>query len=326
MRNQLKSIFILSSLFFVNLIAETPPPKFMSKPLPNAYVDYAKERTLLAPEEINALLEQGIRLEAQTTLAQTLSEKGSAFFPHTHIRACGDQVAAVAHACLAACKKTGKNQILVIGVLHSLTDTLRKALSRDLNNEDLSNEPCRGIFGPGLPNEEIFREEFSLDNFVFLLDHAVKKAGIEPPKVIIRYANLSQGHPETLPGIEEIKKIAESSIVVATADLFHHGVCYNTLPEKALAISPEALEFAKERIDIGLKLLSKCTYLEYRDYAPKNFSDSKEVGQLLMYLLGPLDSQFRDIRLVDTSHMFEGSPRPNWIAASLVELKPIKQK
>jgi hypothetical protein len=157
-------------------IAEAPPPKFMSKQLPNAYVAYAEERTLLSPEEINDLLEQGIQLEAQTTLTQTLSEKGSAFFPHTHIRSCGDQVAAVAHACLAALQKTGKNQILVIGVLHSITDTLRKALYRDLNNEDLSNEPCRGIFGPGLPNEEIFREEFSLDNFVFLLDHAVKKA------------------------------------------------------------------------------------------------------------------------------------------------------
>jgi hypothetical protein len=59
---------------------------------------------------------------------------------------------------------------------------------------------------------------------------------------------------------------------------------------------------------------------------PKIFSDSKEVGQLLMYLLGPLDAQFRDIRLVDTSHMFEGSPRPNWIAASLIELKPIEPK
>lgn len=322
MRKQLKFIFILSSLFLVNLMAETTPPKFISKTVSTAYVDYAKERTLLSPDEINDLLEKGIQLEAQTTLTQTLSEKGSALFPHTHIRSCGDQVAAVAHACLAACQKTGKKQILVIGVLHSITDPIRKAYYRERANEDLSNEPCRGMFGPGLPNEEIFHEEFSLDNFVFLLDHAIKKADIEPPQVIIRYANLSQGHPETLPGIEEIKKIAENSIVIATSDLIHHGVCYGTLPENALPISQEALEFAKERIDIGLKLLSKCTYLEYRDYALNNFSDSKEVGQLLMYLLGPLEGQFRDLRLVDTSHMFEGSPRPNWVAASLIELKP----
>jgi hypothetical protein len=56
--------------------------------------------------------------------------------------------------------------------------------------------------------------------------------------------------------LKKLKKIAESSIVVATADLFHHGVCYNTTPENAIPIiSREALVFAKEQIDIGLKLL-----------------------------------------------------------------------
>lgn len=209
-------------------------------------------------------------------------------------------------------------------MLHSLTDTLRKALYREIDNADLSDEPCRGIFGPGLPYEEIYSEEFSLDNFVFLLDKATKRAGIESPKVIIRYVNLSQGHPETLPGIEDIKKIAQESIVVATADLYHHGVCYKVLPENALPISQAAVDFAKERIETGLKLLPKCTYLEYRDYQIKNFSDSKEVGQLLMHLLGPLDGQLRDIRLVDVSHTFEGSPQPNWVAASLVELRACK--
>ena len=35
---------------------------------------------------------------------------GSALFPHTSIGSCGDQTAAVVHACLAACQKTGKKQ------------------------------------------------------------------------------------------------------------------------------------------------------------------------------------------------------------------------
>lgn len=324
---KLKFIFTLAFLLILNIgIAQEAPSRFMVKQRSDAYIEYAKERENLKLDEIHDLLDRGLKLESQTTLTRTLSEGGSAFFPHTHILSCGDQVAAVAHAALAACKKTGKNQILVIGVLHSLTPTLRAALYREVDNADLSHEPCRGIFGPGLRYEDIFREEFSLDNFIFLLNHAIKRANIQPPKIIVRYANLSQGHPETLPGIEEIKEIAKNSIVVATADLFHHGVCYNTTPEKALPMSQQAIDYAKERIDIGLKLLSKQTYLEYRDYALKNFSDSKEVGQLLMYLLGPLDAQFLEMRLVDTSHMFEGSPEPNWIAASLIELMPLTLK
>ncbi len=215
---------------------------------------------------------------------------------------------------------------MLIGVLHSLTDELRNGLYKEVDNADLSDEPCRGIFGPGLPFEEIYREEFSLGNFMFLLDQATKRAGIESPKVIVRYANLAQGHPETLPRLEEITKIARDSIVVATADLCHHGVSYRVPVEEALPISPAALDFAKERIEPGLKLLSKCTYLEYRDYALKSRSDSKEIGQLLMHVLGPLDGHLRDIRLVDVSQLFEGSPQPNWVAACLVELIPLSPK
>ncbi len=307
---RIKSVFIFGFLFISHLTASDAPTRFMSKTLSTAYTDYASERELLSSDEINDLLDRGLQFESQTTLTQTLSEGGSALFPHTHIRSCGDQTAAVALSCLAACQKTGKNQILLIGVLHSMNDTLRNALMKELDNADLSDEPCRGIFGPGLPYEAIYSQEFSLDNFVFLLDKATKQAGIESPKVIIRYANLAQGHPETLPRIEEIKKIAQESIVVATADLYHHGVCYKVLPEDALPISPAAINFAKDRIETGLKLLSKCTYLEYRDYQLKNFSDSKEIGQLLMYLLGPLDGEIRDFRLVDVSHMFEGFPQP----------------
>ena len=281
---------------------------------------YAREREILTQAEIDGLLDRGLELEAQTTLTTTLSEGGSALFPHSSIRSCGDQTAAVVHASLAACHLTGKQQILLIGVLHSLTDTLQKALHKEIENADLSDEPCRGIFGPGLPFEEIYSEEFSLDNFIFLLDQAAKRADVDLPKVIIRYANLAQGHPETFPRIEEITKIARESIVIATADLCHHGVSYGVPRENALDISPKALDFARGEIAIGLKLLSKCTYLEYRDYALKSRSDSKEIGQLLMYILGPLESQFRDIRLVDVSDLFDGAPQPNWVAACLVEL------
>ncbi len=327
MTTKLKSIFTIGFLCISQLAASGVATPFMSKPAITSYRDYyAEKREVLSQGEINELLDRGLKLEAETTLTKTLSEGGSALFPHTTIHSCGDQTAAVAHACLAACQKTGKNQILLIGVLHSLTDPLRKGLHKEIENGDLSDEPCRGIFGPGLPFEEIYCEEFSLDNFVFLLDQATKRAGIESPKVIIRYANLAQGRPETLPRIDEITKIAKESIVVATADLCHHGVSYRVPAEEALAISEEALTFARKNIGKGLKLLSKCTHLEYRDYALKSRSDSKEIGQLLMHLLGPLVGQIRDLRLVDVSSLFEGSPQPNWVSAALVELIPPASK
>src|ERR1700733_6865951 len=182
MRTKLKSIFIFGLLFISQLAASGVSTRFMSKPAATSSSDYyAKKRELLTQDEINDLLDRGLQLESQTTLTKTLSEGGSALFPHTHIRSCGDQTAAVAHACLAACQKTGKNQILLIGVLHSITETLQKALYKEIDNADLSDEPCRGIFGSGLPFEEIYSEEFSLDTFVFLLDQATKRAGIESP-------------------------------------------------------------------------------------------------------------------------------------------------
>lgn len=105
MRTQLKSIFIVGFLFVSQLVASEAPPRFMVKQNPNAFVDYARERELLSSDEINDLLDRGLLLESQNTLTQTLAEGGSALFPHTHIRSCGDQTAAVAQGCLAACKK-----------------------------------------------------------------------------------------------------------------------------------------------------------------------------------------------------------------------------
>jgi hypothetical protein len=107
--------------------------------------------------------------------------------------------------------------------MHSLTDIHKEARKREMEGTNLTNDPCRGIFGPGLSNEELLSKEYSLENFVFLLNHAAKRSGIEPPKVILRYPNLVRGEPETLPGIEELKRLSKESIVVATSDLCHHA-------------------------------------------------------------------------------------------------------
>ena len=215
----------------------------------SALADYSMQRLSLSIDQIHSILDQGMELASRTKIINSLSKGGSAIFPHTYITKCGDQIAAVAQASLAACQSTGKNQILVIGVLHSLTSTLAEARKREMDGIDISTDPCRGIFGPGLPNEELLCKEFSLDNFIFLLEHAAKRIGMPLPKVIVRYPNLIYGQPELISGIEELKLLAKESIVVATSDLCHHGVAYGVSLDKTFPISKEGYEFACKIIE-----------------------------------------------------------------------------
>jgi predicted class III extradiol MEMO1 family dioxygenase len=287
----------------------------------NALLDYALERKSLSLDQIDVIFNKGIELLSQTDLVTNLSEGGSALFPHTYISKCGDQIAAVVHACLDACEKTGKNQILLIGVLHSLTEPLIEARKKEMAGIDIFNDKCRGIFGSGLPNEELLNKEFSLDNFVFLLEHAAKKSGKKIPQVIIRYPNLLYGHPESISDIVELKKEVAKSIVVATSDLCHHGTAYGLKEGEAFPISQEGYDFAYHVIEDNLRLLSGDDLLSYRQYCINTLSDSLEVGQLLNYLLGPLEGYIRNLRLVDVSDLFEETPQSSWVAATLVELK-----
>lgn len=287
---------------------------------------YEEIRMSLTNDQIYSILDRGIDLVSQSDLINTLSEGGTAIFPHCDIRECGDQIAAVVHASLSACAKTGKNQILLIGVMHALTDTLKKARQRE-REENIMNDPCRGVFGPGLANEELFGKEFSLDSFVFLLEQAAKRNGIQAPTVIIRYPYLVYGEPESLPGMEELKQLAKESIVVATGDLCHHGTAYTSsihqASDKKWALSEEGYHFAYKTIEKNLELLAQDNLLAYRKYCFETISDTFEVGQTLRFLLGPLKGYIRDLKLVDVSNIFPDKPKPNWVATTLVELKRI---
>jgi len=287
---------------------------------------YAEIRESLTTDQIYAILDRGIELASRTDLANTLADGGTAFFPHCDIRECGDQIAAVVHASLQACANTGKDQILLIGVMHTLTKTLQEAYLREKEG-NIFNDPCRGIFGPGLPNEELFCKEFSLDSFVFLLEQAAKRKGIQAPNVVMRYPNLVAGQPEFLPGIEELKQLAAESIVVATGDLCHYGTAYVSSRqaldgiEEKMPISQAAHGYAYKTIEENLHFLSGHDLLAYRKYCFETFSDTCEVGQMLRFLLGPLEGHIRDLKLVDVSEYFPNKPQPNWVAATLVELK-----
>ena len=75
-----------------------------------------------------------------------------------------------------------------------------------------------------------------------------KRRGIRGPEVVERYPYLAGGHPERLPGIDELAALAEDAVIVSTADPFHHGIGYGDPPERALAPDDGGLELARATI------------------------------------------------------------------------------
>ncbi len=134
------------------------------KPKPNAFDQYYNEPKSLGVEGMIAILDKGKRWG--TELAHTLNAGGAAVFPHTFLSQCGYQIAAVVHAIL----DSGADQALVLGVLHPMTESLMQARTKELNKEDISNEPSRGIFGPDIDPNHCLSKEFSLDLFKILFD------------------------------------------------------------------------------------------------------------------------------------------------------------
>lgn len=281
--------------------------------LNNRYLDiYRNERLSLSEKEIDTMLEKG----RTWNLGKTLSSGGSLFFPHTYIRECGYQIAAAVHACL----DSGADCIVVLGVLHALTTSLKAARKMEREGADISKLSCWGLFGPGLNCDPYWKEEFSLESFIFLFEHEVKRRKIKAPKLIVRFPNLVNREPEKLPGIEELEKLRPHSVFIATADLFHHGIAYGNPLQACMPIGEKTEAYVKEEIANGLKFLQTQNYKKYFDYCMRCVSDSLHVGPVLSYLLGPLSGKILDLKLVDVSDLFEGRPNPSWVAASLIEL------
>src|ERR1700722_9617645 len=114
------------------------------KTKPRAFDQYYEEPKTLGKEGMNAILDEGKKLGSDLT--NTLNSGGAAVFPHTFLSQCGYQIAAVVHAIL----DSGADQVLVLGVLHPMSESLMQARSKELNEEDISTEISKGIFGPGL--------------------------------------------------------------------------------------------------------------------------------------------------------------------------------
>ena len=292
----------------------------------------AEERARLGRAGVDRLLDAG----RAWNLAPTLTAGGSVIFPHAHLEACGHQIAAAVHACL----DSGADRVLVIGVLHALTDELEDARVRVAKGGDATKERSWGIHGPGSSRGVEWRNEFSLSNFLFLWQEETQRRGIDGPELLLRYPYLAGGRPDLLPGIEQLKELARDAVVVTTADPFHHGIGYGDSRRSALTPESGGLELARRRIEEGLALLGAGDFWGYNRHCVEAKSDARDAGQVTRYLLGPLEGRILDLTHDDTAYLYSRPrssraatalvgflsrpPRPTWVAAALIELQAVR--
>jgi len=209
----------------------------------------------------------------------------------------------------------------VLGVLHALTDELEQARVRVANGSDPSAENSWGVQGTSLPGRSDWTREFSLSNFLFLWHEETTRRGIDGPELTLRYPYLAGCRPGGLPGIDELERITRDSVVVATADPFHHGVGYGDAADEALNPGDGGLELARRRVEEGLVLLGDGDYWAYNAHCVDAKSDARDVGQVLRHLLGPVKGRVLDLVADDMSEAY-GAPSPTWVAGALIEFTP----
>lgn len=274
---------------------------------------YADEHEALGQQGTLRLLKQG----RQWDLSATLNTGGVLVFPHAGVADCGQQIAAVVHACL----DSGADRVLVVSVLHALTDDMEDARVRVAQGADPALEPLRGVQGPDLPGRQDWRSDHVLISFRHLWQAEIERRGIKGPEIIERYPYLAGGQPHTLPGIEELERIAQDAIVVSTADPFHHGIGYGNTPEESLPPEEGGLELARTRIQEGIELLERGDYWGYNQHCVSAKSDARDAGQVFRYLCGPMKGHILDLTYTDAAELYQ-SPPPTWVAAALIEWQP----
>lgn len=268
---------------------------------------YQDERDGLSERQIDAILLAGRSYD----LSSCLKTGGALIFPHTYILECGSYIAACVHAAL----DSGADHCLALGVLHSFGDTLSAA-----RRQERVDHPLRMVHGPHRPPGEYWKNEYSLLSFIFLWEEEIKRRGIRAPKLSIRFPYLVAKSPSTLPGMDELESIAKDACIVATADLCHHGLAYNS--ENPYSMN-EGADFAKKSIEENLALLQTGDYARYYAHCQKIKSDSYDIGPTLRHLVGPFTPKIHDMTLVDTAPLYEGFVSPSWVAASLVTMEKL---
>lgn len=278
---------------------------------------YYGELKSLGYEGLYEILDTG--KEFSKGVANTLSNGGGVIFPHTFVSKCGDQIAAVVHGVL----DSGADKVILLGTAHGFPGERLDARIKELNEEDISNEATWGMLDPDSEKGVLLENEFSLHWFNTLWKLEVERRGITPPKVIVRYPCLTNGRPDLLPGIEELKNLLADSVIVGTEDYCHHGVAYGVPEVDALPLNEKGLEFAHDQILKGFSLLEKGEYWSYYDYwmNPLAIGDPTDVTVVMHHLVGQSRAPSIDqLKLVDVSSLFEDEPSPSWVATALISV------
>ncbi len=278
---------------------------------------YRQEHEELGLDGVYRQLEEARRWK----LAQTLRDGGVLVFPHAGVADCGHQIAAVVNACL----DSGADKVLVVSVLHAFTEEMENTRVRVAAGEAPSKFRHWGIQGTGLDGRDDWRQDHALFSFRHFWTAESERRRIKAPQVVERYPYLAGGIPDELPGIDELMRQAEDSVLVSTADPFHHGIGYGTPSEEALPPDARGMAAARTSIEEGIELLAAADYWGYNQQCVRATSDPHDAGQVFRYVRGPMQGHILDLTYTDAAELCS-SPPPTWVAAALVEWTPMSQK
>jgi hypothetical protein len=272
---------------------------------------YNREHAALGEEGTYRLLDRA----REWDLSQTLSAGGVIVFPHAGVADCGHQIGSAVHACL----DSGADRVVFICVLHAFTDEMQAARVDVSQGGGPAKWRFWGIQGTGIkgPRQEWQRDHAPM-SFRHLWAAEIKRRGIKGPEVFERYPYLAGGHPELLPGIEELGWLCENAVIVSTADAFHHGIGYDDPPEKSLHPHEGGLDLARKTIGEGMDILGGGDYWGYNQHCVDAKSDARDAGQVFRYLRGPMKGRIVDLTYSEAGELYKTLP-PTWVAAALME-------
>jgi hypothetical protein len=275
---------------------------------------YAREHANLGERGTLRLLDES----RQWDLAPTLATGGVIVFPHAGVHECGHQIAAAVHACL----DSGTDLVVVISVLHAFTEEMENGRIRVSRGGDPADEAQWGIQGADIDGPDTWKHDHALISWRHFWQAETERRGISGPDVIERYPWLAGGHPERLPGIEELARLCENAVIVSTEDPFHHGLGYGDSPAVARHPHQGGLQMARRSIEHGIGTLEKGDYWGWNQHCVVGKSDARDAGAVYRYLRGPMCGRIVDLTYSDATELYK-QPAPTWVGAALLEWRPV---
>ena len=271
---------------------------------------YRREHDELGEEGARRMLDEASK---RWDLSPALAAGGVVTFAHVNVADCGVHVAAAVNASL----DSGADTVLAISVLHAFTEEMERARQQVAAGGSPSDHDTWGIQGPGLEFREEWRGDHAMRSLRHFWETATRLRGITGRRLVERYPYLAGGKPGELPNVDEAARIAESAVMVATGDQFHHGVGYGTPPEEALNPKPEGLEAARQSMEKGISLIEAGDYWGYNQHCVEAKSDDRDVAQLYRFLRGPLRGELIEIGWSDSTGLYDAPP-PTWAGGGFI--------